>query len=387
MCHARLPWQRKLLIPLLVLFLTGPRVRAESPLEFIPEDAQIVARVKAPARVLQTVASWVPASSRDSLMPMVSDALNAMGQSADPAAECWVAQFFAKAGQKGWVYIVQANDVGKIKGSYTDAASHVTVGRWQVFAGTAALGARINDCKSGKISSLATAMDAKSRGVFDSGDVSVFINARKLRADYRNELDEWKRTVAAGLRPLVAKPAGAAGQPELVAPVGGGIYMARTSNEKLSEGLLALWYRVSDLIENTDCVAAGLKVDDKGAALEAYLAIAPKSRTDRFLARHPPSEMKPLELLPAGAFAYFGLAGDLTGMSRWLAQLKIATLERKGEGVDVRKQNLEPSWEGTVDGYIRLARLRARHYGARLFYFDRPRDVRRAASRIREPAD
>jgi hypothetical protein len=343
---------------------TALGAEADSPLAYIPEDALIVARAKTPLRLVATLATWIPASFHDSVMPFVSAALATFGQSADPAAECWVVDFPSEANAKSWVYLVQARDVsvhagdlGKIKQSYADAVTHTTIGKWHVFAGTTALGARINDCRAGKIKSLAAAMDPKARELFESESVSVFINAKRLRAIYRNQLDEFKRMISASVQECSppakdarqVKPALAAGARN----AGPGLALGlKIDDPKTFEGLVTLWRGVDHLIEDTDCVAVGLTVDDKGCELSGYVGVATNSPTDRFFARHPPSEMKPLERLPAGSLAYFGLSGELTELARWIAQAKIGMLERPATVLRAIEQKLEPSSQGPVEGYF-----------------------------------
>src|SRR5262249_7260208 len=84
----------------------------------------------------------------------------------------------------------------------------------------------------------------------------------------------------------------------------------------------------------------------------AYAALSPNSPTDRFLTRHPPSEMKPLERLPAGAIAYFGLSGDLTEVARWFAHVKVNSYEAPSPVIHAIEEKVQPLAQGPVAGYF-----------------------------------
>jgi hypothetical protein len=382
---------RAIALAFLIAAWSVPSAEADSPLAFIPEDAPIVARVKSPDTVTKTIATWLPASFHDSILPLVGQLLMMCGQSNDPAAECWVVEFCEPANEKTWVYIVQANDVGKIKGSYEGAAMRATFGEWQIFAGSSANGKRFSECRGGKVKSLAAAMDPKARELFETATVSMFVNAKRLRVKSRAELDFFKAFVAAVVQQCKQPPDGAealkvapaapmtvavaapaapaapnkpadpgppAAPPEAVAaaPAGGqvvvdGFDFVKIRDQKTFEGLLALWHGIAQLIEDTDHVVVGLTVD-KGIDLQAYAALATNSPSDRFLARHPPSEMKPLERLPPGAIAYFGLSGELTELARWLAHVRVAIYEAPAAVIQAIDEKLQPLAQAPVVGYF-----------------------------------
>jgi len=170
---------RALAIASLLVSWTAPGAKAQSPLDFIPEDAAVVARVKSPDSIINTAKSWIPSPLQEQLLPAITELIGACGKSQDSAAECWVIEF-GQSGNKSWAYVIQTSNATEKKSTYADAAMSTSLGKCQIFAGTEANGARLIDCRAGKVKSLAATMDPKARELFEKEAVSVYINARQL---------------------------------------------------------------------------------------------------------------------------------------------------------------------------------------------------------------
>ena len=349
---------RALAIASLLVSWTAPGAKAQSPLDFIPEDAAVVARVKSPDSIINTAKSWIPSPLQEQLLPAITELIGACGKSQDSAAECWVIEF-GQSGNKSWAYVIQTSNATEKKSTYADAAMSTSIGKCQIFAGTEANGARLIDCRAGKVKSLAATMDPKARGLFEQETVSVYINARRLRALLRKDLDQLKASISETVQsfyqpdePAKPKKPDAQAAPGKAAPVppDNPTWIA-IKDRKVFDGLLACSEGLKRLLEDTDSVTLGLTIDDKMCALRGYLAVAPGSPSDQFFARQPPSEMKPLDRLPVGGLAYFGLAGEITELARWVAACRNSTLEQSDAVKQALEQKLQPASQGPVDGY------------------------------------
>jgi hypothetical protein len=335
----------------------------DSPLSFIPGDAAIVLRLKSIRPVLKAVLPWFPQKMRDDAKNVLTTAWKALGPDVLVADESWLVVFPIPDRDPISVYIIRTSEPGGPK-TIVPPDRHAKFAGWEIQADTAEIAARFKECRAGKIKSLAATMKPPARELFEKGTVaSLFVDGVKLRAAWRKEIDEFKRSVSAYLQEALAPPAGpaAVAAPQR-APAAAANQPAPNANNAGNAGwmngdpqLLAavqiLWQAAEHLIEETDTLTIGLTADDQQTELQALLAVAANSPTDRFLARHPPSEMQALAHLPTGALAYFGVAGDLAELTRWLAQFNLSSLLRPFAARQAIDQRLQSVPLGKVEGY------------------------------------
>ncbi len=325
--------------------LSPREAKAESPLSFIPEDAAVVLRLKSARATLKTVLPWFPEKLRDDAKEAILRPWRALGKDFLASEESWAVLLPGPPGNAHSVYIVRTSAAADVLELHPPLG-FAKVAEWYIFADSNVTATRLKECRAGKIKSLASAMRRPSQEIFDNGSVaSLFVNGEEMRAQFRKDLGDLKSSISTTLVDMFTSLMGAG-----IAVVG--VPAKRTSDAKLLVAAEVLSHAAAHLIDDTDTLAAELSVDKDGIELHVLMAVAPNSPTDGFLARHPPSEMKPLAHLPSPAMGYFGVAGDLPELTRWLAQFNLSSLLRPAAvrgAIDRKLQSLPLT---KVDGYF-----------------------------------
>jgi hypothetical protein len=339
--------------------LTALHTRADSPLNFIPEDAVIVARVKNPAQMAAIPVSWVPEKFRPLTIGLLGPMLPLWRDDLGSAKEWWAVVYCEPAKQPTTVYILQSYDIEGAKKRHPHEGQ-LRIAEWQVLGDSAASAARLNECRAGRIKSLGATMESKVRQVFDNHSASLFVNAKRLRALYRTELDGFKNEISVAVEKSY-RPDAASGLPGDKGNPGANPAKDRPpapdvgwtiSDRNAFEAAVETWHGVCHFLEEAGTGAVGLAIDDKGCELEAYVTVEPNSATDQFLARQPPSDMRALNRLPPGALLYFGISGKVTDFAKWLAQWRISNLEQTAKLKEALEKKRLSSVSAPVDGYF-----------------------------------
>jgi len=134
--------------------------------------------------------------------------------------------------------------------------------------------------KSGKLKSISTVLDRRSRDLFDRSDLAAYVNARQLRKVYRAELDRAKQQVHALIEQIGKTASGVPAQGIDVQSV------FRIYGDLANGGF--------QLAEDADGFTAGLIVGEKQVDLETCLVVAPSTPSAQFLASNEPAGMKTL---------------------------------------------------------------------------------------------
>jgi len=130
--------------------------------------------------------------------------------------------------------------------------------------------------------------------LFDRGDLSVFLNVKRLATVYRDQIEELKQQAEQGIQLLAMGIPDVAGM-NLGEP--GGV---------LDSLLQGLSQALDDMLGCT--IAAS--VTNEGLAFEDLMRFAPDSATDKLLQKSPPTALSVAESLPAGALSYFAIQAD-----------------------------------------------------------------------------
>jgi hypothetical protein len=306
----------------------------DSPLSFIPEDAAIVVRLKSIKPVLKQVLPWFPEKMRDDAKDLLVRVWNALGPDVVAADEAWVAVIPLPRHEPAAAYIIRTPNSAAAKGD-VPPNRHVKVPGWDILADTPEIAARFKECRAGQVKSLATTLKRPARELFESAGVaSLFVDGAKYRAAFRKEIDTFKGEISAALEnPKNPNASWQITDPKMIAAV------------------RILWQAAEHVIEETDTLTIALNINEQEADLHALLAVAPNSPTAAFLARHPHSEMRPLAHLPSGPQAYFGVAGDLAELARWMAQCNLLGVSRPVAAREAIDQRLQSLPLGKVEGY------------------------------------
>ncbi|MBI3864270.1 MAG: hypothetical protein HY290_20495 [Planctomycetia bacterium] len=314
---------RKLQTPLalLILLVSGLPLRAaDTALDAIAEEASLVIRIKKPKASIEKVAELV-----DQIVPGMGDQLRQQSEGVgaaisnptmagvDMESDWYVAMFTDddpadKSGsdEPAFLFIVPATDLAAMKEALGDSFKFMEHGKLGVYTSDEATAKATAARLKGEGKSISTRIDKDSSTLFDSGDVSVFINVRQLIIDYKDEIAAFKEDARQKIENL---PAAAAGAP-------GGI-----NTEQLSQIANHILKFVSDGLDDTQSCTVAAVVSKEGVSFEDLVKLKAGSATDKTLAKSPAGTLAGLTSLPAGHLAYFGLTWNMSDFATLSQQL------------------------------------------------------------------
>jgi hypothetical protein len=320
---------RTLRTPLAVLMLLAaglPIQAADTALDAVTQEASLVIRLKKPKASVDKIAEMV-----DLIVPGQGDEIRNqkefLGQAisnpnlagVDMETDWYVAMYTdeaenSKAGndEPAFLFIVPATDLKAMKEALGDSFKFVEHGKLGVYTSDDETFKATTARLKGEGKSISTLIDKDSNTVFESGDVSVFINVKQLVIDYRDEIAEFKEKAKQQIENL---PAGAAGGVDPAQITG----IANQVIKFVSEGL----------DDATSCTVAAV-ISKEGLAFEDLVKVKSGSATDKLLAKSPAGALAALNLLPAGHLAYYGLSwdtSDFAKLNQWLRGIGGAALE------------------------------------------------------------
>jgi len=311
------------LVALLVTCCSLPALTAvagDSPLEGIPETAEVLVRLKTPDATVKKVADFA-GRLKDEYRKFIVDGAGALGSAIDNPGQVgvdrkrdWWLIIIGESGKTaGIVFGVPASDAPAMKKTLGDRFKIAEYENWVFYSESEHSLSEFEARKSGKRKSVSSTIDKRSREIFDKCDLAAYVNVRELRRVYRSEIDGLKSQAKAFIDQIANTTANMPSQ-------GVNVQAMFKVYADLANGFF-------QVVEDADALAAGVQVADKGIELEACLVVAPSTPTDRFLERNHPSDLKTLGRLPADRVLYFGGAGDLGGLTKFGAQMGLSMLQ------------------------------------------------------------
>lgn len=311
------------LVALLVTCCSLPPLTAfagDSPLEGIPETAEVLVRLKTPDATVKKVADFA-GRLKDEYRKFIMDGAGALGSvinnpgqvGVDRKRDWWLIIIGESGQTAGIVFGVPASDAAAMKKTLGDRFKFSEYENWVFYSENEHALSEFGARKSGKRKSATSTIDKRSRELFDKCDLAAFVNVRELRRVYRTEIDGLKSQAKA----FIDQIGNAAGN---MPNQGMNVQAIFKVYSDLANGFF-------QVVEDADGLAAGVQVADKGIELGASLVVAPSTPTDRLLERNQPSDLKTLGRLPADKVLYFGAAGDLGGLTRFGAQMGMSILQ------------------------------------------------------------
>ena len=308
---------RRFVSPLLLLILvlaSLPIQAAETALDAITTDASVVVRLKSPKATIDKVADLA-----DLVAKGTGDQIR--GQSAalglaisnptlagvDMEADWWLA-VYATGGedQPDVVFIVPASDLAAMKEALGESVKLMENGKFAVYTTDEGAAAKTAARLKGEGKSIATLIDKPSSTVFESGDISVFINVSQLAAAYKSQIDDAKDKFTENLENVQnGVPGTAPGfDPKQATEIAGQV----------------LGFLTQGLNDAQSCTIAAT-ISKEGLAFEDLVRVKTGTPTDKLLAKSAPGALAALSSLPGGNLVYFGLdwdMSDFTKISQWL---------------------------------------------------------------------
>lgn len=309
-----------------LLLSTHAALVAAGPLDLIPAKAGVVVRLKNPDATIARVGNFAN-QIQPGLGFMVQGQASALGilisnptlAGVDLKQDWHIAVFPVVNAEPAVVFVVPATDVNALQAAIGDGFSFTSQDSWAAYSQDEAIIELVEDLADGNGDSLS--MDRRAAGVFDSGDVSVYVNAVSLKETYRDQLDEADEQLDLFLEGLKAQ-----------VPPQQGMNLGPLLDVygDIARGALAA-------VHDAESFSAGLAVTNEAITLDELLLVKAGSSTDGHLQVHKPGELTLLNRLPPNKLGYMGIQMDLKAMLNW--GLSIA--EKFAEGTkDAEDENL-----------------------------------------------
>jgi len=308
---------RRLASPLLLLILvlaSLPIQAAETALDAITTDASVVVRLRTPRATVDKVADLADLVAKGT-GDQIRGQWAALGLAisnptlagVDMEADWWLAVYAAGGEeQPDVVFIVPASDMAAMKEALGESVKFMENGKFAVYTTDEGAAAKTAARIKGEGKSIATLIDKPSSTVFESGDVSVFINVTQLATAYKSEIDEVKdkatETIENAQNNVPGSPPGF--DPKQATEIAGQV----------------LGFLTQGLNDSQSCTIAAT-VSKEGLAFEDLVRVKSGTPTDKLFAKSAPGALAALSLLPGGNLVYFGLdwdMSDFTKISQWL---------------------------------------------------------------------
>ncbi len=332
---------RRFASPLLVLILVLAAASAhavsaraaETALDAVTSDASIVIRMKNPKATISKVADLAELVVKGygdqvrAQAAMLGLAIsNPTLAGVNMEADWWVAVYAAGADKDpDVVFIIPASDMKAMKESLGDTVKFAEHGKLAVYTKDEDAASKTAARLKGEGKSISTLIDKESNGLFEGGDLAVFINVPQLAATYKSQIEESKEQAKQNLENI---PDGAGSSGPL-----------QMDPKQMGEmAIHIIDFLMQGLDDTQSCTIAAL-ISKEGVNFEDLVRVTAGSATDKLLAKSGPSPLAGLSSLPAGNLVYFGLAWDMSDFTK-LSQWVMGAGGAKPEAADEIKSSL-----------------------------------------------
>ena len=283
-------------------------VQAADPAAGVPDSASIVIRLKAPQATFAKLGSYA-----DIVQPgfgdIVSSSLPSIGGvikspqlvGVDVENDWWAIVFAESEEEPAVVFIIPATDAAAIEKALPEDFEFHKSGNLAVFSDDEEALGKVRDQLAGTAAGIWAKVDASSKKLFDSSDLSVLVNVSQLAQEFKGEIDEAEPKLNALIDQITdAIPES---QRTQVGPVFD-IY------RQFGKGIL-------QAVKESKSWTAGLVISKTAVRLETQLSVNPDTATAKFLGSQPTGDLSLVGRLPAGKSIYFAAKADMKGMIEW----------------------------------------------------------------------
>ena len=294
---------------LAALSVSAERLSAvETAIDAIPDSAGVVLHFKVPKTTIRKAVNLANLLDK-SYGPKLTDfskqlgvlIANPNGRGVDPKRDWWFAIFPNPDGEPAIVFAVPAKQVDVMEQAIGSGYQFIRHGKWLFYTQDTDAAKKIRDRVAGRGKSITGGMNASSKQLLTRGDLSVYVNVRQLTEIYKIELETAQQEFDKAMDELAKATAGGSA---------GNLKPAFEMYAKLFRGLM-------QGLKDTQSFTAAVTLSNKGIAIEEYCHVTPRSATDKVLQANQPSDMALMEKLPTDKLVYWGIHGDLAGMTRW----------------------------------------------------------------------
>jgi hypothetical protein len=310
---------------------------SDTPLAAIPEDVSVVVRWKTPKasfartqQLVQQVDAEIGGQMKGFGAFLGLLVSNPALQGIDQQRDWWAAVFPAANADPGIVFIVPVTDADAARQAVIGEFHFVHHGDWLLYTDQQPLAERITAHIAGEGKSVEPLIGREANEVFQSGDLSAFVNVRRLAEIYRANLDQLIEEVESQFSMIENLPV--QGTPFAIRSV---IGLYRTIFRALIQG-----------VRDSETLTVALNAGERGLSCEELLTVQSESQTAKLFAQHAPSDLALVGRLPADRLAYFGFHGDTQAFTRWAMEFGRSMLPASADA--------QQAADELVEGYKQL---------------------------------
>jgi hypothetical protein len=290
----------------------GAAALAADSADAVPDSASVVLRLKAPRSTFAKVAEFADAVQPGS-GAAVQAGLPALGQAivnpgltgVDVEKDWWVITFAESRQPPAVVFVVPATDADALKKALAPGFQSHVADKLVVYSDNEAAFAKVRDRMSGKGSAIWSKIDASSKSLFDSSDLSVLVHLRQLTAAFEAELQQAEPQLDAFLNQIsTAVPDAQRAQ------FGPMLEVYRVLGKSAVQG-----------VRDSQSLTLGASFSKEAIRFENRLEVGQGTATAKYLASQPTSELPLLARMPAQKPFYFGVKMDMSSMIDWSMQM------------------------------------------------------------------
>lgn len=306
----------------------------------VPESASVVLRLKAPNATIGKLSQFV-----DAVQPgfgaAVQGGLPAMGLAimnpglagVDIEKDWWAITFIESRQKPAVVFVIPASDADALKKALPPGFQTHLSDKLAVYSDNEEALGKVRDRLSGKGTGLWSKVDASTKKLFDSSDVSVLIHLRQLTKSFASELDQAEPQLDGFLTQISA--ALPEDQRRQFVPM---LDVYRVLGKSAVQG-----------VRDSETLALGATFSKEAIRFEDRLQVAEGTATAKFFANQPTSEMSLLTRLPTNKPFYVGVKADMAGMVDWSmkmtkSMLGNASAEQSAQFDAAAKEMRELKW-------------------------------------------
>ena len=297
------------LTSVLVFFPLTLASAAADPGSAISSDAGIVIRLKQP-QVTQQNISRLLNQVDETLSGVLSGNLRTfLGRSisnptlagVDTSRDLYVGVFLSQTKQPGLFYVIPVNDAKAAQDALGVGYQTAVHEKWIIYSEDQTLVDEADKMFESRKETFSSQMSAPSRDLFADGDLSVYVNSKKLVQIYQPQLVLAEQKIDQTLNRLSASVNAAPGVN--VKPM-----MAMYS--ALAKGAL-------QAVQDSQSYTTAFKFNTVGIGVESLFEVNENSVTDLLFQSNPPQAFAQLGKFPANQLTYFAGAGNTDALITW----------------------------------------------------------------------
>lgn len=301
-------WKHVLLLGLLFLSLSSVSA-AELPATAISSEAGMVIRLKQPQQTMQKISQLTSQVDENISGLLTANARTIAGRSlsnpnwdgVDTSRDISVGVFFSARQDPRLLFVVPTKDAKALKAALGEKYHSAVQDQWLIYSEDEQLVKQAQEnLKQSDVSYQAKLSPAAS-DLFDSGDLSLYVNLENMVDIYHTQLEQAGGQVDRALADLSQKISAAPGvnaKPIL------GLYST------LAKGAL-------QAVQDSHAYTTAIQFSEKGVGLESLFEVEKDSETGRLFRANQPQTFTQLGHFPAHQLAYFAGAGNTDALITW----------------------------------------------------------------------